>query len=108
SYETYKVPNVIGYLPATRDEPLGTILFSAHFDHVGINGDGSYNPGALDNASGVAALLELARAAALTDGQRDYTLAFAAFNSEEEGLLGSFHYVDHPLCEQLCHGNNPG
>lgn len=97
TYGSYEVPNVVGYLPATEDEPRGTIMFSAHFDHVGTNGDGSYNPGGLDNASGVAAVIELARVISQSGDDRDYNFAFIAFNGEEESLLGAKHYVEHPL-----------
>ncbi len=97
NYDTFEVPNVVGYLPASIEEPRGTIMFSAHFDHVGTNGDGSYNPGGLDNASGVAAIIELARVITSSEEERTHNFAFIAFNGEEESLLGAKHYVEHPL-----------
>jgi len=96
-YSMFTVPNIVGYKPATSAEPAGTILFGAHFDHVGTNGDGTYNPGALDNASGVAAILEIARVLTQSELDHDYNYAFIAFNGEEEFLFGSNHYVNHPL-----------
>lgn len=96
-YDTFEVANVVGYLPARTAEPLGTLMFSAHFDHVGTNGDGSYNPGGLDNASGVAAILEVARVVSESNLDSAYNFAFIAFNGEEESLFGSRYYVDHPL-----------
>lgn len=97
NYETVRVPNVLGVLPASGDDPKGTFMISAHFDHVGTNGDGTYNPGALDNASGTAAMLELARVVAASEMELDYNFLFAAFNGEEESLLGARHYVENPI-----------
>jgi len=80
--------------------PKETVLYSAHWDHLGIGppdakGDRIYN-GALDNASGVAGMLEIARAFA--SGPRPQrTVAFIAMTAEEKGLLGSAYYADHPL-----------
>ena len=80
-----EVNNVIGMIDGTGDSG---IIISAHFDHLGDNLDGSYNPGALDNASGVTAMLALANAVKRTaDPELDYY--FFAFNGEEEGLYGS-------------------
>ncbi len=84
-----------GVDPARRDE---WIVFSAHWDHLGVDpvgeGDRIYN-GALDNASGTAALLEIAQA--FTRVAPDRSLLFLAVTGEEEGLLGSEHYAAHPL-----------
>lgn len=91
--------NVIGILPG-RDSKLKheAILFSAHLDHLGIgkpvNGDDIYN-GADDDASGVTAVLELARV--LGAGPRPRrTVIFALFGSEELGGLGSTYFRIHP------------
>jgi len=95
--------NVIGVLagtaPGARDS---AIVLGAHYDHLGLGGQGSLAPGtraihngADDNASGTAALLELAGYFAGTPPPR-HTIIFAAFSGEEEGLLGSRHYVEHP------------
>ncbi|MGD9598973.1 MAG: M28 family peptidase [Steroidobacteraceae bacterium] len=83
--------NVIGVLPGAnpvfKDE---AIVVSAHYDHLGPN-----HPGADDNASGVAVLIELARTA-VQQGRPPRTLVFAAFSGEESGLLGSRWYATHP------------
>lgn len=86
--------NVIG-TAAGRGE--GTLIISAHLDHVGVVGDDVYCPGALDNASGVAVLLELARMTAEYRREPEQTIVFAAFNGEEQDLFGSRHYVENPL-----------
>jgi Zn-dependent M28 family amino/carboxypeptidase len=89
--------NVIGVLPGT-DPVLRNeyVVISAHIDHVGvgepINGDAIYN-GAMDNASGIATLLETAAAAAATGGYRR-SLVFAAVTAEEKGLLGSRYFAN--------------
>lgn len=96
--------NVVGYLPGTdpklKDE---AIVFGAHYDHLGHGGQGSLavnsteiHHGADDNASGTAALIEVARQyAAKRNNKR--TLIFISFSGEEEGLLGSKYYVNNPL-----------
>lgn len=97
--------NVIGILdgsdPTLKNE---TIVIGAHYDHLGYGGEGSLAPregeihhGADDNASGVAGVLELARLFT-SPGQRPRrTIVFMAFSGEEEGLLGSNYYVNHPI-----------
>lgn len=92
-------PNVIGVLrgsdPVLRDE---YVVFTAHLDHDGIgepvNGDSIYN-GAIDNATGVAALLEVARAFASGPAPRR-SLIFIATAAEEKGLLGAGYFAAHP------------
>ena len=95
--------NVVGVLPGTKAEWTGqSAVLGAHYDHLGSGwpdvhkGDeGRVHPGADDNASGVAVLLELAKA--LAAGEKPQrTLVFVAFAGEEAGLLGSRHYVEHP------------
>ena len=95
--------NVIGVLPGAKAEWKGqSALLTAHYDHLGLGwpdvhkGDeGKLHPGADDNASGVAVMLELARA--LASGEKlPRTIVFIAFAGEEAGLLGSRHYVEHP------------
>ena len=92
--------NVVGVLrgsdPAVRDS---AVLIDAHYDHLGIgravNGDSIYN-GADDDASGVVAVLEIARA--LTSGPRPRrTVIFSATTGEEVGLLGTRWYLRHPV-----------
>jgi hypothetical protein len=95
--------NVIGVLPGSDPAFAGqSVVVCAHYDHLGRDGRGvrvadlgQVHPGADDNASGVAVLLELARAMA-AQGRPPRTLVFAAFSGEEEGLQGSRHFVAHP------------
>jgi Zn-dependent M28 family amino/carboxypeptidase len=80
--------------------PDETVIYSAHWDHLGVGlsdarGDRIYN-GALDNASGVAALLEMGRAFA-TGPKPDRSVLFLSVTAEEKGLLGSEYYATHPL-----------
>jgi Zn-dependent M28 family amino/carboxypeptidase len=81
--------------PVERDE---VIVLTAHWDHLGKDPSRTDDPifnGALDNASGTAALLELAQAFQLVDPDR--SLLFLAVTAEEKGLLGSKHYAGNPL-----------
>ena len=71
------------------------IVLNAHYDHLGRSGL-DYFPGADDNASGVAMLLEVAEAFALAKQKPKRTMLFVAFDLEENGLLGSMHFVVHP------------
>lgn len=95
--------NVVAILRGTDPALAGqSALLTAHYDHLGFGwpdvhkGDeGKLHPGADDNASGVAVMLELART--LAAGERPKrTLVFVAFTGEESGLQGSRWYVDHP------------
>jgi len=97
--------NVVGVLegsdPVLKNE---NIVIGAHYDHLGRGGDGSLAPrsgeihhGADDNASGTAGLLELARILSAQQPKLKRTVIFIAFSGEEEGLLGSNYYVNHPL-----------
>ncbi|MCB9188587.1 MAG: Zn-dependent exopeptidase M28 [Flavobacteriales bacterium] len=72
-----------------------TIVFSAHYDHLGRLGKDAYFPGANDNASGVAMLLYLAKY--YSENEPKCNIVFMAFGGEEVGLLGSKHYVSNPL-----------
>ena len=102
--------NVIGVLEGT-DPTLKNeaIVIGAHYDHLGHGGQGSLSPntkdihhGADDNASGTSAVIELARmfksepGAIATGFRNKRTIIFIAFGGEEEGLLGSKYYVNHP------------
>ncbi len=89
--------NVLGVIPGADPELRAQIvLVGAHLDHLGRIGDDDY-PGADDNASGVAALLEIAKAFAASPVAPKRTVAFAFWTGEEEGKLGSGFYVRHPL-----------
>jgi len=88
--------NVLGRLegsdPALRHE---AILIGAHMDHLG-RPNGVLHPGADDNASGVAALLEIARSLTKSPVRPRRTILFAFWTGEEEGKFGSGHYTRHP------------
>jgi len=91
--------NVVGVLPGAK-RPAEHLLYTAHWDHLGVGqpdakGDRIYN-GALDNASGVASLIELANA--FGHGPRPRrSVVFLSVTAEEKGLLGSEYYATHPL-----------
>ena len=91
--------NVVGYLPGKK-HPDETVIYSAHWDHLGIGkpdekGDTIYN-GALDNATGIAQLIEQARVFA-HEPRTDRSIVFLAVTAEEKGLLGSEYYAQNPL-----------
>ncbi|SNR55054.1 M28 family metallopeptidase [Hymenobacter mucosus] len=92
----YPTQNVIGYLPG-RTQPDSFLVVTAHYDHLGRLGRSTYFPGANDNASGVAMLLELARHFSQPQNRPDYSLVFIGFGAEEAGLVGSRYFVEHPL-----------
>lgn len=113
-----EIRNVVGLIPG-RDTTR-TLVVGAHYDHLGFGGESSLSPdarephvGADDNASGVAALLEIAGRATQDRSRRAYRLAedpdhltryawpthnlvYCAFTGEEMGLVGSSHFVDDP------------
>jgi len=84
--------NLVARITGTR-HPERVVLFSAHYDHIGIRG-GQVNPGADDNASGSAALLQLA--AWLKAHPPAHTVCFCLFDGEEAGLYGSQAFVSAP------------
>lgn len=99
------VRNVVGVLEGSHPRlSREAVVIGAHYDHLGLGGRhsmaadaiGEIHNGADDNASGTAALIEIARGAAARRGSFRRTLVFAAFAGEELGLLGSAHYVEHP------------
>ena len=91
--------NVIGLLPGS-EAPDEAIVYMAHWDHLGTHegesGDNIYN-GAVDNATGVAAILELAEAFRKAKTPPKRSILFLAVTLEESGLLGSKYYVAHPV-----------
>ncbi len=92
----YQTQNVVGYIPG-KVCPDSFLVFSAHYDHLGVMGNNAYFPGANDNASGTAMLLDLAAHFSKPENQPDYTMVFIFFAGEEAGLLGSDYYTGHPL-----------
>ena len=91
--------NVVGLLPGSR-RPDEYVIFTAHWDHFGKaeegSGDTIFN-GAVDNATGTAALIELARAFAEVRPAPERSLLFVGFTAEESGLLGSEYFAEHPV-----------
>jgi Zn-dependent M28 family amino/carboxypeptidase len=98
---TFKSHNVVGKIegsdPAKKDE---YVIYSAHWDHLGrdpkLKGDEIYN-GALDNASGVASILEIAKAFTKLPQPPPRSILFLSTTAEEAGLLGAKYYAEHPL-----------
>jgi len=95
-----KSHNVIAKITGSK-RPDEYVIYSAHWDHLGIGqpdekGDSIYN-GAADNASGTAALLEIARAFKSLPEKPERTVIFLAVTAEEQGLLGSAYYAQHPV-----------
>lgn len=84
--------NVIGIVPGTVKDTF--IVFTAHYDHLGMMGKRAMFKGASDNASGTAMLLYLANY--YVQHPQRYSMAFIAFSGEEAGLLGSANFVKHP------------
>ncbi|RZK46183.1 MAG: M28 family peptidase, partial [Hymenobacter sp.] len=78
-----------------RTQPDSFVVVTAHYDHLGMMGKNTYFPGANDNASGVALLLELAAHYARPENQPACSVAFLLFGAEEAGLLGSSYFVQH-------------
>jgi Zn-dependent M28 family amino/carboxypeptidase len=92
--------NIIAKLTGSK-RPNEYIIYTAHWDHLGIgkpdeNGDSIYN-GALDNASGSAALIEMARAFKTLKEKPERSIIFLSVTAEEQGLLGSEYYTENPI-----------
>ncbi|MGH7586754.1 MAG: M20/M25/M40 family metallo-hydrolase, partial [Gemmatimonadales bacterium] len=91
--------NVLGRLPGTGPAAAEAVIIGGHYDHLGIglpaDGDSIYN-GAVDNASGTAAVLELADAFVRSGIRPGRSLVFMAFGAEESGLLGSAAFAARP------------
>ncbi len=88
-----KNENVIGMVPGAVKDSF--IVFSAHYDHLGMMGRDAMFPGASDNASGTAMLLYLAQY--FSTHPQHYSIVFISFSGEEAGLKGSEYFVKHPL-----------
>jgi len=104
--QSLEVKNVVCRVPGVGALASETIIVGAHYDHVGMGGAGSLSPGVIavhngadDNASGTAALLELAQRLLTTMNETAESrrqIVLIAFTCEERGLLGSRFYVNHP------------
>jgi len=95
-----EAPNVVGELEGSdTDLKKEFVIVSAHLDHLGIgapvNGDDIYN-GAMDNAAGVAALIQIARDFRVSNAKPKRSVIFLALCGEEEGELGSWYFANHP------------
>lgn len=90
----FTAANVVGMVKGTT-KPDSILVFTAHYDHLGGMGSSTYFPGANDNASGVALLLDLARYYAKNPSK--HSIVFIAFAAEEAGLLGSKYFTENPL-----------
>jgi len=104
TWEHVTSPNVIAILPGSDPElSKEYIVLSAHLDHLGIKdvpnakpGDDRIYNGAMDNAAGIATLLEVARAAAASTDKAGRSMIFLATTAEEKGLLGADYYAHNP------------
>ncbi|HTE51358.1 MAG TPA: M28 family peptidase [Kofleriaceae bacterium] len=105
-----KTRNVVGVLPGTST-PEEYFLYTAHWDHLGVKpgvpGPDKIHNGALDNASGVAGILEIAEKVTHESKPRR-SIGFVAWTLEEQGLLGSEYFADHPIVpvKQIVAGDN--
>ncbi len=93
-HANYRTQNVCGIVPGHSDS---IIVFTAHYDHMGQMGDDCLFAGAHDNASGVAAVMELARQTVIDTPK--YTTVFLFFSGEEAGLYGSRYAAAHPVID---------
>jgi hypothetical protein len=99
--------NVLGYIEGSDPELKSeVVILGAHYDHIGTGlygsrlgakGRGKVHPGADDNASGTAAVLEIAQAFSLQEEKPKRSLLFIGFSGEERGLLGAGYYVSRPV-----------
>ena len=98
---SFKSHNVIGKLEGSDSKLNGEyVIYTAHWDHLGrhpeLQGDQIFN-GAIDNASGVASIIEIAGAFSKTNPLPKRSVLFMATTAEEAGLLGAKYYAEHPL-----------
>lgn len=91
--EEYTTQNVIGYIEGEHTD--STIVFIAHYDHLGMLGPEATFNGANDNASGTAMLLSFAKY--YSENKPNYNTVFIAFGAEELGLIGSKYFTENPL-----------
>ena len=87
--------NVIGVLRGT-ERPEEVVVYMGHWDHLGTHDDGQIYSGAIDNATGIAGIIEIAERFANEEPAPQRSVAFLAVTLEESGLLGSQYYVAHP------------
>lgn len=90
----HETQNVIGYIEGT-EQPDSFIVITAHYDHLGMMGSETIFPGANDNASGTAMMMDFAKY--YSEHPQKYSICFMAFCGEEAGLVGSYYYTENPL-----------
>ena len=98
---SFQSPNVIGILPGTQTGRDQAVIYTAHYDHLGIKtdakpGEDNIFNGAGDNGTGTAMIMEMARAFTAAKVQPPHSIIFAAVTAEEQGLLGSAYLAQHP------------
>jgi Zn-dependent M28 family amino/carboxypeptidase len=90
--------NVVARIPGSDPDRQGEhVIYTAHWDHFGVDDEGNVFNGAVDNASGTGALLPTARAFMALPEPPDRSILFLALTAEENGLLGARWYVENPL-----------
>ena len=95
--------NIVAVLKGSGPHADETVVIGGHYDHIGLRPNSNdpnkfvMYPGADDNASGIAIILEAARILTERKEPLDRTIVFVAFTGEERGLLGSKHYCEHPI-----------
>lgn len=92
----FKATNICGLVKGTA-KPDSVLLITAHYDHLGGMGSNTFFPGANDNASGIALLLNLAKYYAVNP--QPYSVGFICFAGEEAGLIGSKYFTENPLVD---------
>ena len=97
-HETKQTENVIGLLPGSDPELKSqVVVFSAHYDHLGVSRTGILYPGADDDGSGAVTILELAKAFSVNPVRPKRSLLFMTVTGEEKGLFGSKYYTNNPI-----------
>lgn len=91
----YKTANVVGYIEG-KSKKDSFLVMTAHYDHLGRMGKKTIFPGANDNASGIAMLIQMGKYFAQKENQLEYSILFIAFAGEEAGLIGSKYYAESP------------
>ena len=97
-HETKQTENVLGFLPGSDpDLKSQVVIFTAHYDHLGVNRNGDIYHGADDDGSGTVTILELAKAFATNPIKPKRSLLFMTVTGEEKGLFGSKYYTSNPI-----------
>jgi len=96
SFPIVESANILGKVEG-KSENGEILLITADIDGCGVGSDGKYFPGAFNNTSGIAALLEVARVISEQDSLPYQTIVFAGWNGQQQQLWGSSHYIDDPI-----------